>query len=130
MRKSSAILILATLAGCSTSPTKVKPTPVLGQPFASYDCEQLEAERAKAAAELEDAKSTQYRRIDGEAAGLIVVGVTGLLLAKAAGPEDQSATIGSLRGNISAIDEEAKRKECTSPEFGRSEPERKKSSSS
>lgn len=116
------VVALCVVAGCSRPPSQIKPIAAVGQPFATYTCEQLVAERASYAERLEVSKETQR----GRAAGDVVLGIAGgaLLLAagKAAAGQDEEQNIGTYRGAIIEIDAESRRKACSDPSFFRPEP--------
>ncbi len=112
----------AVLAGCSKAPSAIKATTAVGQPFATYDCPALVAERVAYVDRLEQSKKIQGQRAAGDVILAVGFGAIGLVAGKAVAGQDEEVNIGSYRGAIIEIDNESRRKACVEPGFFVPEP--------
>ena len=114
---------LLLVSACSKPPDTIKPIAAVGQPFAGYECEALVTERAAYNERLVASIGTQRERVGGDVILAVGFGVIGLAAGKAIAGSDEEYNIGTYRGAIAEIDNEARRKGCTDPSFFQPEPE-------
>jgi hypothetical protein len=106
---STAVLILALLAGCATPPSRIQAIPVTDNRFANLDCPMLISERDKRMTIrdlLEEAQGERFR------ADLISGALTGLTQSMISSPKVREAKIAEVKGEIAALNHEIQVKNC------------------
>ncbi|PVA06104.1 hypothetical protein [Thalassorhabdomicrobium marinisediminis] len=95
---SSAVLV--TLAACAKQPENIAAIPVSGNPYGSYSCSQLAAERLQITQQLAGVEAEQRSAANSDAIGVFLIG----LPVSSMSGNDKEAAIGVARGRINEID--------------------------
>lgn len=108
-----ALVMVASLGGCASSPKSITASYVSPLQYQSYDCDQITQEMYRITRRVQEVTGVQSSKASGDA-----VAVTASLLFwpavffLAAG-EDKSAELARLKGEAEALEQAAVQKKCT-----------------
>jgi len=108
--KPLAILSLAPLTACATSPANIAPAYVSPLSYESFSCDQLAIESQRLTGRIAEASGQQQQKVDADQAAMAV----GLLVFFPAmflvGNGPQAQELGRLKGEADALNQAAQRK--------------------
>lgn len=105
---STALMGVALIVGCATSPEDIKPQHVSDEQYRGWTCEKLSAERQRVVAELTTASAKQEETSKSDTLGVLFLA---LPVGSMSG-EDLEPQIARLKGERDAIDRVAKMNKC------------------
>lgn len=120
MRTYVAIVTLSILCGCAASPSKIKPSYISEAAYKPMSCEELAAERDRAATALARACKTQRGARTWDTIGMVLIPMP---IGSICGG-NMTADIRRLKGELIAVEAVAQDKGCNLPEIP--DPVRKK----
>lgn len=99
---------LVLIASCAKAPDQIAAADVGSNVYRGYSCKQLAESKVKHAHDLENLSAAQKSAAEGDAWGVVLLG----LPVSSMSGNDKEASISITKGHIQGIEEEQQRKGC------------------
>lgn len=106
--KKTFVLVALLLSACAQQPDQISAIEVSGDPYRGFSCSQLKAEHLKISQELDAASADQKRAANGDAWGVLLLG----LPVSSLSGSDKEAAIAVAKGRLNSLDRKMLQKNC------------------